>query len=461
MANGATRLTWTPGSAPTSSTTWTVSFWIKRSLLADEQWVMCAEQGDTGNNFTALYFAANDTLIWREEVSGSDVAALKTNRVFRDISAWYHIVLKWDTTNGTAGDRMKMFINGVEEGSTGGYSTDTQPSSSIASEWGQQEYQGICQQILSGSAAHGFSGVLAHFHYTDGTAYDASTFGETNSTSGIWVPKTSPSVSYGTNGFFLKFQDASNFGDDSSGNGNDLTSEGTGVTKTKDTPNNNYATGNSVYNMVGGTFSNGNNTIVGAGNWFTLASTLGVDSGKWYAEFKLSAGTNSHVGVCGDYKINQQTAGDYGFGSNYGNPSIGLHQSGNIYVNTSGPGSSFSGGQSTGDIIGLALDMDNRKAYWHKNGEWATGSGAWDSTTFDAAVGAQTLDVGDYASADIWFMGCSGNSSTQQANWGNGYFGTTAVSSAGTSSSGDTSVWEYDCPTGFYGLNTKNLGSYS
>jgi len=430
---------------------WTFSAWVKRCPDGVAQFIFSGWAD--ASNYTGMYFDTDESLHFYNRSGGGAAGQQVTSALFRDPGSWYHLVFVWDSGNATSGDRMRIYVNGEEVTAFAVDNAPTQNLDSSANVSGNTCYVG-----QRGNGLY-WNGSMSHVHFCDGQTYAASDFGETDSTSGIWVAKTSPSVTYGTNGYFLKFASGAS-GTDSSGEGNNMTVSGT-LTNLKDTPHNNYATGNSVYNMVGGTFSNGNNTIVGAGNWFTLASTLGVDSGKWYAEFKLSAGTNSHVGVCGDYKINQQTAGDYGFGSNYGNPSIGLHQSGNIYVNTSGPGSSFSGGQSTGDIIGLALDMDNRKAYWHKNGEWATGSGAWDSTTFDAAVGAQTLDVGDYALADIWFMGCSGNSSTQQANWGNGYFGTTAVSSAGTSSSGDTSVWEYDCPTGFYGLNTKNLGSYS
>ena len=103
--------------------------------------------------------------LWETEINAcSDVAALKTNRVFRDISAWYHIVLKWDTTNATAGDRMQMFINGVEEGSAGGYSTDTQPSQNQAAEWGTQEYQAIGVQALSGNANNHLEAIMTHFH---------------------------------------------------------------------------------------------------------------------------------------------------------------------------------------------------------------------------------------------------------------------------------------------------------
>jgi hypothetical protein len=454
MANGATRLTWTPGSAPTSSTTWTVSFWIKRGLLEDEQWVICAEQGDTGNNFTALYFAANDTLIWREEVSGGDVAALKTNRVFRDPAAWYHIVLKWDTTNGSAGDRMKMFINGVEEGSTGGYSTDTQPSSSIASEWGQQEYQGIGQQMLSGSVAHGFAGSLAHFHYADGTAYDASTFGETDSTSGLWVPNTSPTVAYGTNGFFLKFQDASNFGDDSSGNGNDLTSEGTGVTKTQDTPNNNFCTLNPLNSNHSGALTNGNTTGTTAADavWRSTFSTMGAASGKWYWEGKCVAeGSWTGIGVA---SIENMTAASGN--SNFAHLSGGFAYQDDGVANNQSSESSYGDTYTTGDIIGVAFDATNGNMWFSKNGTWQN------SATISEIAAGTTTNAAFTGMASTTYLPTVKfyNGTTWSMNYGNGYFGTTIVSSSESDDAGIGS-FEYDVPGGYYALCTNNLGDQS
>ena len=132
---------------------------------------------------------------------------------------------------------------------------------------------------------------MAHYHFVDGTAYAASTFGETDSTTGIWKPKTAPSVTYGTNGFFLDFADSSAMGDDESGNTNDYTVSGT-MTQTIDTPSNVFATWNPL--VPKGTFSNGNTVwdSVASGDGCAF-STLAVSSGKYYAEVKCTGSTTS------------------------------------------------------------------------------------------------------------------------------------------------------------------------
>ena len=451
----------TPSQNPDSQTTWTISFWIKRCKLTSEQWVLTAEHGDTGNNFTAVYFAANDTLIWREEVSGSDVGALKTNRVFRDTSAWYHIVLKWDTTNATAGDRMKMFINGVEEGSAGGYSTDTQPSQNQAAEWGTQEYQAIGVQALSGNANNHLDAIMTHFHYTDGNAYDASSFGETDATTGEWKINTSPSVTYGTAGFFI-LKDAYS-GTDQSGNSNNWTGAGTGGTNTQDNPSNVFATLQKLFlddNDL--TISQGNTKVVeGSDNWRSAYSSLGASSGKFYCEAKVTYqnNTEAYVGVSHEDHLNNMAS----YGGSWG----GVQNSGYDYVGYSDKSVSiYSNGdqdypsgvavgdtwQSSGDIMSIAMDLDNNKVYFAKNGVWANGSGGWGSSTFDSSVGGQTIVSG------LTHFGFSPNQSTFEVNFGNGYFGTTAISSEGTNASG-IGKFEFDVPAGYTALSTKGLNA--
>ena len=153
MANGAaSRMTWTPGGAPTSSTTWTISVWVKKVSIGEEAWIATEDSGGevTWNNGTRIYFNSSDQLRWYEDVAGTVDADLVTNRVFRDPAAWYHLVFKWDTTNGTPGDRMKIFVNGVEETS---FATDNNPDSSRASVWGTQYYSSIGQKVATEEVA--------------------------------------------------------------------------------------------------------------------------------------------------------------------------------------------------------------------------------------------------------------------------------------------------------------------
>ena len=452
----------TPSQNPDSQTTWTISFWIKRCKLSSEQWVLTAEHGDTGNNFTAVYFAANDTLIWREEVSGSDVAALKTNRVFRDISAWYHIVLKWDTTNATAGDRMQMFINGVEEGSAGGYSTDTQPSQNQVSEWQTQEYQAIGIQALSGNANHHIDALMTHFHYTDGNAYNASSFGSTDSTTGEWEINTSPSVTYGTAGFFI-LKDAYS-GTDQSGNSNNWTGAGTGGTTTQDSPSNVFATWNPlVYSANPPIFKYGNTEEEGQSDsrYPVTISTLAMPkSGKFYAEFKKVDPSNDKeaIGIADTEKATEAIRANTDvYVTGYAGQ-ISVRKDGN-YI-TYGAEAAYFGGGTFGDddIFQIAFDGDNGAIYFGKNGTWGNSS---DPTSGASKTGAVDISgLAWYTAAkDLVFLAGETSSSGYghfQANFGNGYFGTTAISSEGTNASG-IGKFEYDVPTGYTALSTKGL----
>ena len=164
-----------------------------------------------------------------------------TNRKFRDTSAWYHLVIATDTTQSTAGDRVKIYVNGVQETS---FATSTIPNQNVQPHYLYNNMTKVIGAYANGPANY-FDGQMAHFHMTDGTAYQASTFGETDATTGIWKPKVSPSVTYGNNGFFLKFDNSANMGLDSSGNTNNFTVNGT-IIQTKDTPSNVFASLNAI-----------------------------------------------------------------------------------------------------------------------------------------------------------------------------------------------------------------------
>ena len=223
---------------PTNNKKWTWSSWCKFSATG-EQYIMSAYT-DANNNTSIRFLDDTNRLDFQNYVSSSDAGRLKTTRYLRDPAAWYHIVCIFDSDNATSGDRQQIWINGVRETA---FDTETYPSSGAAS---ILNASGIVAEVGRRSDnANMLNGALAHTHFCDGYAYDASYFGETDSTSGIWVAKTSPSVSYGTNGFFLKYASGAS-GTDSSGNGNNFTMSGT-ITQTKDTPDNNFATLNPLY----------------------------------------------------------------------------------------------------------------------------------------------------------------------------------------------------------------------
>jgi len=289
-----------------------------------------------------------------------------------------------------------------------------------------------------------YEGSMTHIHFCDSYAYDASTFGESDSVSGTWKPKTAPSVTYGTNGFFLKFENSGAMGTDSSGNSNTFTVNGT-LTQNVDTPSNNFATFNPLNNNS--TLTNGNLTATtDSAQKFGSSSTLCVDTGKWYWEMKVNA-TYLYTGV--DYNPaealrNNDPIRSHGWCYN---------ADGLVYNN--GSGSSFGNTFTTNDIIGVALDATNSKLYFSKNGTWQNSG---DPTSGSTGTGAVSITANETYFA-VMGDGGSSVSSGASANFGQGYFGTTAVASAGTAPS-EGGIFEYDCPSGYQALCTKGINSF-
>ena len=448
---------------PTDSKKWTFSAWIKKT-----EDVM--SPGDVGlmqigsTNYTRLNFPGSGQLEFDNYDGGFDGRRM-TSAFYYDPTAWYHIVAVFDSDNGNADDRMILYVNGSR---IAALATDSDPSSGAISGGNSS---GETFEVGRAAGSQYFNGEMAHVHFCDGYAYAASDFGETDSTSGIWIAKTSPSVSYGTNGVFLKFASGATL-TDSSGNGNNMTLGGGTLTALKDSPDNNWSTWCSLYQPTGNypTFANCNNTVTSqnsSGKYWGSASTLGMQTGKWYAEFKaVTASNKPGFGVV-------QSPGR----SVYNNSYIGYNTYDYAYISdgaiyngdteTAAWGNTF----TTGDIVMVALDLDNNKIYFGKNGTWensgdptsgASGTGAaYTVATVDTATAANTYSKTQ--SEGAYFFACSDQSTggdTMAANFGNGYFETTAVTSAGNSSTGDASVWEYDCPAGYYGLNTINMATY-
>ena len=426
----STYLTRTPSSTGNRRTL-TISYWLKRGNIttSDTQCVLNAGILSNGDNHTFCGFDYNiDKAMIQTTTSNSTVMILRTSSLFRDTSAWYHFVWKIDTTQATESNRVKLYVNGVEHSLTGTFPSQNQDT------W----YNYADEHVVGVRFSNYFDGSLSHFHFIDGTAYDASAFGETDSTTGEWKINTSPSVTYGTNGFFI-LKDGNSV-TDQSGNGNNFTVGGGTLTNTEDNPSNVFASGNPLLGQSI-TWSNGNNTISTGADWESSVSTLAASSGKYYAEFKFISGSYCNFGVTDiDDAMKVGDAYPGVTGSLY---SIGHDQTNSYYINgsTVANGSTF----TTGDIISIALDMDNGKVHFAKNGVWELSSDPANNT------GGLSLPSTNY------YQFSHGNySSSSSANFGNGYFGTTAVASAGTNASGN-GIFEYDVPTGYTALSTKGL----
>jgi hypothetical protein len=302
---------------------------------------------------------------------------------------------------------------------------------------------------------------MSDVYLIDGQALDPTSFGETDATSGIWIPKKY-SGSYGTNGFKLKFDNSEALGADSSGNGNNFTVNNlTAIDQTTDTPQNNFCTLNPLRSIGGnvGTYSEGNTIYTAAhADWQGTVGTLGATSGKWYWEWKVLSTNNNISGIVSDIAGANAAVHDAasvvgGFG--------GYIDSGNFHArfaesdisgwDTGSVGVTF----TTNDIVNVALDMDNKFLYFGKNGTWMKSgdptSGATGTGGIDIGTPYDTAGLFAIPAVSIYYSGASGS-----INFGNPSF---TISSGNTDGNGYGN-FEYAVPSGYYALNTKNLAEY-
>jgi hypothetical protein len=403
----------TPASAGNRKT-WTFSAWIKRSALATagDAYLFAAR---SGSPWGAITFGASGTYVDRLQVTFTAGVSEGTYsaQVFRDASAWYHIIVAVDTTQATAADRIKMYVNGTQvtvfaNTNYPSQNADTQFNNTIA------HYIGA-----SSSANEYFSGYLADIHFIDGQALTPSSFAETNATTGQWVPKAY-SGSYGTNGFQLKFADNSNntattLGKDTSGNGNNWTpnnlsvTAGAGNDSLVDTPTSygtdagaggevrgNYCTFNPL-KVLGSTatFSNGNLDISTTSVGFPAGvGTVGVSSGKWYWEITPTGGSGRpQIGVCKD----SDTPNGEGIGGSAG---AYIYES-DQYKGNNGTFTSYGASFATNDVIGVALDLDAGTITFYKNGSSQGQAFSGLSGTFFPVVGEPDNAASITASANF------------------------------------------------------------
>lgn len=442
MANTYLNRTFTAGNRKT----YTISVWFKLATpdipTSDYENIIAASGADHG--------------IWIREDNKLDTywsTNLVSTNVLRDTSAWYHVVAAVDTTQATDTNRVKIYLNGEQvsltDASGGAAVYPTQNTDTQFNDNG-----GTCSIGRRASTSdHYWNGSMAHFHYIDGTAYAASAFGETDATTGIWKPIFAPSVTYGTNGFFLKFENSGAFGTDSSGNGNNFTVNGT-MTQNIDTPSNVFATINPLdYSPNPATLENGNTsynkTGTGTGNNASMTGTLGVTKGKYYYEFKP---TNTSSFVAGMIRTNHDLPNSQGYYATDAG-SYSITNSGKI---VGGSESSVSYSYSANDIFGMAYDLDNGKFYVHVNGTYinsgdptsgATGTGSLGNIALGSNIYVPFVSNANYDQTNLMHF-----------NFGNGYFGTTAVASAQNPDDG-IGIFEYDVPAGYRALCTKSINA--
>ena len=441
----STYLSKTFGTA-TNRKKWTFSAWIKRSTHSVGEAIFSSYSEDTTSWYSRIADNGNGRFDFTEYSGSAYTINLRTNALQRDVNGWYHIVWMYDSAQATASDRVKYYINGEQITS---WSVETYPSQNQESGINKAQAHAIGKNLANPDGYY-FDGYMAHFHFCDGYAYDASAFGEYDATTGIWKPITEPSVTYGNNGFFLKFENSGSMGLDSSGNANNFTVSGN-LIQTVDTPSNVFVTFNPLdttrTSSATPLFQNGNTTAYNAASDGSyLASAMAVNKGKWYAEFKVGAGANTrNFGILDVTSslayIGHPTSGSatnsYAYNSLAGG---GLLRDGNTEI------ASSVGTTTNGDIVSVMIDLDSatKTIKFQKNGVDLSGT---------------TQMTISQSSDTYWIFALRADGDQYvYANFGNGYFGTTAVSSATTDESG-LGIFEYTVPSGYYALCTKNINT--
>ena len=431
--------------AGTSNKAFTFSCWIKRSKRNSDvpRLIHMGGTGGSPTHYISVRFRddQNGRLSFYTEAGGGGFQ-LNTNRLFRDTTGWMHIVVAVNSADSTQSNRQRMYVNGVEETS---FSSTT--AMSLNSNLGFNDSSDVIYLFRKQQDTDHFPGYACEVAFIDGQQLAPTAFGEFDEDSPtIWKPiDFKNDVTFGTNGFYLEFKDSSDLGADTSGNGNDLNTSLAGATsQSTDTCTNNFATLNDLVIGNSPTLTEGNLKFSSSdANWRASASTIGVTQGKGYAEFKLDSAndyvntgiaTMSHFQQTTNVKIGY-TSTSYGYDAN----------NGNYYVGDSA--TSYGASLSSGDILGVALDLDNNKLYFSKNG---TFQNSGDPTSGSTGTGAISITSGlEYFIATSTYGSGKGTSAN---------FGSPAYSiSSGNSDANGHGNFEYSVPSGYFALCTKNL----
>jgi hypothetical protein len=450
-------LTRTPASV-SNRRTFTWSGWVKRSKINATRQLLFGADNSADANATYIRFTDDETIQVYIDNNNVLEGNLNTSAKFRDVSAWYHIVWAVDTTQSTSSDRVKVYINNSLVTT---YQTPVYPSQNFDTNINTQEPHYVGGDTTGVANDFALDGYMAETYFIDGQALSPTDFGEFDEDSGVWKPKQYAGT-YGTNGFYLKFNNTGNMGEDSSGNDNTFTPTNlSGTTDvTTDTPTNNFATGNPLARSRfsnQGTISEGNlkyNALSNDRGW--LFSSQGISQGKWYWEVKITAIGRFMVGV--GYESVLAFNGTF-FGNNPSKAFSILDFNGNLYYD--GTNTSYGSSLSVDDIVMVALDMDNHLCWFGKNGTWfdsATQSEIENSTaTNDATTQMGTQQNLNSGEPVFPFMTCQENGQTGGGifNFGNPPFSI----SSGNSDDNGYGNFEYEVPTGYLSLCSANLAT--
>jgi len=451
-------------SAAGNRRTWTWSCWFKRSVLNTYQNLFGTDYNTSGNYGGYIGILDNNKLRVYSNLSGSVQMHIDVDMLFRDVSSFYHLLVAFDSTEASAGDRVKVYVNG----SLVTYTTTTAPALNLQGQLNDSERHDVGSFYVNNSPTWHWNGYMAEVYFIDGTALDPTSFGET--INGVWVPKEY-SGSYGTNGFYLSYADSSAIGDDLSGNTNDFTATNLAASDVvPDSPTNNFCTWNSLQPQgaaqTTNTLSEGNLKAGNNANAYGQSmGSMSVLSGKWYTETYINdTGYPSwHIGWTYGSRFEAFTGGtnDDEFFAGFG-----YFTGSNVYFSSFGTTYAalqvaYSGlhtagdAPTTGDVIGCAADFDNGKFWWSINGEWVdVGSGAGDPA--NDSNPAQTYTVATYADyyKSPWVMNYNG-SFILNAGQDSTFAG--AITAGGNSDENGYGDFKYAPPSGFLALCSANL----
>jgi len=432
----------------------THSFWFKRTNPGNIDVLFQAGTSESTNTgFYTVTINGSDKLF----IGGAASSYRQTNKLFRDPSAWYHIVLAMDTTDGTADNRLKVYVNGLQETSFTTNNTITQNLNTPVNE------NGKVHQISGNQIANDFyvAGYLSEYNHIDGQQLTPTSFGEFDD-NGVWIP-IKYTGSYGTNGFFMQFkqtgtsQNSSGIGADTSGNDNHFAVTNLAATDvTEDTCTNNFATINPLANQFNPAALSEGNTRVDFDNGTSTVyniSTIGVSSGKWYCEIKaVTIPDYAEIGIASRPCIasgndDKLTKNEFNYGYTANN--------GNVKSNNSG-GSSYGNTYDDGDIIGIALDLDNNKLYFSKNG---TFQNSGDPTSGSTGTGAVSIEAPSGTIDGVYYFAVGDNRNAHDTRM-DCNFGNPAYSISSSNNDGKYGNFEYAPPSGYYALCTKRLAEF-
>ena len=426
----------------TNTDIFTISIWVKRSTLGIDNFFVYSTGGNSDDNWFQVGWNSTDKFV----ISAYNTVWLRTNRLFRDVSAWYHIVIQADSSQGTASNRLKLYVNGVEETS---FSDDNRGSISSSQTWGWNK-TGNTGYVGSKAGNNYFDGYMAEVVLLDGNVASPTDFGEFDSDSPtIWKPIDVSGLTFGTNGFYLDFEDSSALGNDAAGSNNFTVNNLTAIDQSTDTCTNNFATWNPLnINDNMGSFVNGNLEYETGGNSFRTAfATFGASQGKWYFECKRITGTSFSIGIISlDYKNITKNVSYIG-GAGDATNNIGYLKDGNTSIG----GSETSGyaAYGNGETVMVAMDIDNGKVYFGVDGTWGNSGNPESGATGTGAISFTP-------SGETWTFAVSVYNSHWEANFGSPMY---AISSGNTDGDGFGN-FEFSVPSGYFSLCTKNLAEY-